>query len=307
VITGLEGLGKDVVVAWVKRALGEMYADLPSHRLTEAKNPWGKVRFLHLSEAKQTTRGTATPHDQMNVLKLWDNTRDSVWIDEKYFQLYEARNVMAMWITSNEEVPLKLSPTDRRFMVFNRRHIQPQPAKGKALVKWLDAESVEGFKGWELVHQWLVQRWASMPDYRKDVLTRPAPMTQAKADMIEADTDDVEIWAVQGMESLSPAPEAWPNIVTRQYVHERMCRAIANGTEGLHRRVIPLNIHKVGQLLAKLGAVRLNKGVQVRVNGVKHRLWAVREAASYEGLDHATLARVVEKWGISSNTTDFDA
>ena len=308
-ITGPQGLGKDIIALPVIRALGDMASEIAGGNLTGGFNPWAQSRFLQVNEMRQTTRATSTPHDQMNALKLWDNSRETVWINEKGVPRFEARNVFCMWITSNEAMPMKLDPNDRRFMVFDRLLTPVDRGLIAGYLAWLDEEDhqLDDLKGWELVQAWLVQRWATMTDLRKRTLMGRAPMTLAKADMIEADVDEIEAWALRGTEATPPAPEAWPNIVWPLYVHERLAHAVSSGTEGLSRRVMVPSVDAIIRLLKKIGAVKLNNGVQVRFGGRRARLWAVRETALFEGLSPNELSKAVETGHARSNTTDFDA
>jgi len=308
-ITGPQGLGKDIIVIPLIRALGDMASEIAGGDVGTPFNPWAQSRFLQVNEMRQTTRASSTPHDQMNTLKLWDNTRDCVWINEKGRPRFEARNVFAMWITSNEAMPLKLDPNDRRFMVFDRLLTPVRKDLIRDYLDWLDDEDpvAGGFQGWELVHAWLVQRWAAMAPYRKQALTGRAPMTQAKADMIDADVDEVEAWMQRGVDAGAPAPEAWPDLVWPLWVHERLVHAVRGGHEGLGPRTHIVGLSQIGQYLAKIGAVRLNDGKPIFVHGRRTRLWAVRNSSLYEGLNTTKLQIVAEKTAPGRYTPDFDA
>ena len=308
-ITGPQGLGKDIIMVPLVNALGDMAEEITSRDLGGANNLWARARFLRVNEMKQTTRATSTPHDQMNALKEADNTRQTVWVAGKWVARHEARNVYCMWISSNEAMPLKLDPNDRRFMVFDRLLTPVNKPLIEDYLKWLDQEDpqLDDLKGWELVKAWLVQRWATMTDLRKRVLTGRAPMTLAKADMIEADVNEIEAWGSRGMDAAPPAPEAWPDIVWPLYVHERLIHAVKQGHEGLGPRTHVPSLDAIGRLLAKIGAVKLNGGNPIEIQGRRTRVWAVRNKELYELLNRAELQRIVGKMAPGSRITDFDA
>ena len=313
VTSDTHGLGKDAILLPLAWGLEGMAEEVRSTDFADPHNTWAACRLLHVQEMKQTTRGTTTAHDTMNTLKQWDNTREVVWINPKNRPRMPARNVFAMWITSNEKVPLRLEPTDRRFVIIDRHGVP----ENKALIKqYIDAgdkgwvnevDPGTACKGWHLVHAWLIQRWADMPVQCRRVLSGRAPMTQAKADMIEASVDEIEAWMRRGVDAEPPSPGAWPPVVSSMWVHARLVRAIKAGDEGISPRVTIPNLSQVGNLLLRAGATKLNNGTQLRINGERLRHWAVRDGDLYAGLNPTELRKIIEKMGPGRGMQGFDA
>lgn len=308
-ITGRQGLGKDVIILPIVRALGEMATEIAGSAITGRFNPWAQARLVQVNEMRQTTRATSTAHDQNNALKLWDNSRETVRIDEKGIPVFEARNVFSMWLTSNEDVPVKLDPNDRRFVVFNRQDTVVRRDLIDRYLDWLEEPILPGstWTGGQLVHAWLDQRWRELSPVRLKALTGRAFMTAAKREMIDADTDEVEDWMQRGIEASAPAPEAWPDIVWPVWVHERLSHAARQGVEGVGPRTPIPNERRLGQMLKKIGATYLHGGKPVRVNGTLTRLWAVRNAGLYVTAQPEQLAKIAGRGVTRGGTTQFDA
>ena len=293
VVIGQQGIGKDMILTPVMRTLGGEQAQvLRGDTMASAFSEWMALRLVQLSETRQTTRGSFTPHDQMARLKwAFDQGKDWMPINPKYAPGYQARNVLMGWLTSNEDVPLRLEPGDRRFLVLDRKDVTRLPAPVYSrLARWLEHED-----GIELVAEWLFQRWEQMADARRWVLTGTAPMTDAKAVMIEENEDLVDVWLRGTMESTHPDPNALPDVVTVDFVKDRMLAAQRNGEFGMMRP----NVHPVsiGKRLARVGATQLNRGAQVVVQGRRTRVWAVRNQMLYENLGADDLIKVANLLG----------
>lgn len=305
-VIGPQGLGKDAITLPVRRGLGSMATEIAGAEIGGLFNSWAMRRFIAVNELRQTTRGGLTPHDQMNALKLWDNTRETVVINAKFQQPYDARNVFALWITSNERMPVRLEKDDRRFMVFDRHDEPVRHDLIQAYLTWLDEEQDDGRKGWELVFAWLGQRWDTMDDYRRNALTGHAPGSPAKQALIQASQDEVQAWVQGCIDAEPPAPEAWPDIISSAYVHKRMTQAVRNG-DGLSTRTVVPSVDRIGRLLGDLGCKNLNNGQPVYVLGKLIRLWACRDHALYVPLKPTELSKVVEKMVGGTGLGDFTA
>jgi len=284
-ITGKQGLGKDVIILPIVRALGAMATEIAGSAITGRFNAWAQARLVQVNEMRQTTRATSTAHDQMNVLKLWDNSRETVRIDEKGAPVFEARNVFAMWLTSNEDVPIKLDPNDRRFVVFNRQEI---PIRRDLLDRYLSWMDIGAPTGSQLVHAWLDQRWRNMPAVRVDALKGRAFMTAAKGAMIDASMDENEVWLRRVIDAQPPSSLAIPDVVSAEMLVTKM------GLSRENKQTV-CSSRQMGNLLSKVGAERLNGGVQIRVDGERVRLWAVRNVGKYDKMSPTALIVVIQQ------------
>jgi hypothetical protein len=280
------------------QALGREQAQvLRGEVMASGFSEWMAMRLVQMSETRQTTRGAFTPHDQMARLKaVFDPGKDWLTINPKYAPTYQARNVLMGWITSNEDTPLRLEAGDRRFLVLDRKHVTPWAGLDyRKLVRWLEHEN-----GLALVAEWLMCRWERMSDARRAALTDVAPMTDAKASMIEENEDLVDVWLRGTMESAHPDPNALPDVVTVDFVIDRMLSAQRDGRFGAMRpSAHPIS---VGKRLARVGATQLNRGTQVVVQGRRTRVWAVRSVALYENLGPDDLAKIANVLGAAPSS-----
>jgi hypothetical protein len=177
---------------------------------------------------------------------------------------------------------------------------------------WVVNPGLDGCLGWQLVHRWLVQRWDTMPVQRKRALSRHAPMTQAKEDMIAASEDEVTGWVRRCIEARPPSPLAWPDLVWGEWVHRRLIRAGKNGDEGVGAQHHPPSVDALGRVLRRLGSVQMNGGNPLILHtGERVRLWCVHNKTTYEKMHPGELKSVVEKFNgnttISGQPLGFDA
>lgn len=282
VITGPQGLGKDTIVLPVVKALDDMATEIAGSEITNVNNPWLAARFVQVNEMRQTSRHTSTAHDQMNSLKLWDNSRETVWINDKYAKRTEARNVFMLWITSNEERPLRLEPSDRRFLMLDRLKT---PVKADLVADYLSFLTPEGA---DMVRLWLLHRWARMPGYRKAILAGRAPMTEAKQEMIDASNED------ELAEWIDTNTPAWPDLVTTQQVHQWLANAIKAGTGGFSSNMRLPSVMQLGHKLAAAGWLKCNKGQPLAIGGLRTRVWSVRDHAKHVDLHPHELKQAME-------------
>ena len=296
IITGPQGLGKDSVMLPLVATLGTFLAQtVQSQQFGTEFNEWAGGRLVQVSETRQNTKGTLTGHDVMNVLKsVFDNSREWMTVNPKYGHKHIARNVVMGWFTSNDREPLRLEPGDRRFLVIDRDGTKPlSQDKYKQLHRWL-VTSAPGtnITGIMRVAEFLYRRWDRMDQPRKDVLMGTAPMTDDKRAMLSRLADPIEEWIRRSIARGPNDPKRFPDIVTADYAHSRLETAVKLGGEGLPSRVGVPHVIRIGHYLRAAGAVVLNDGKLVKVNGVPVALWAVRDAVTYKMLPPSDLAKV---------------
>jgi hypothetical protein len=292
-VIGKQGIGKDMILEPVMQALDTRAQAVTGDDLNGAFTGWQDKRLVRLAEIRQTSWKTITPRDQMTKLKgAFDPGKGWLSINPKMAPQYEARNVLMGWLTSNEDNPLRLEDGDRRFLVLDRRCADRQPdAFYQRVGTWYrDA------RGEALVAEWLSRRWDVMPEHRRRALVGVAPMTEAKAAIIAENEDPVDAWLKDVSEREHPDPYALPDVVSVDFVVERLLQAQKEGRFG-SARVNP-NAASVGRRLAKIGATQLNGGAQVYVEGHRKKVWAVRNAIFYSPLNPADIAKICNTIGL---------
>lgn len=302
ILMGQQGVGKDTMILPVVSTLGPEWAQtLDTQQIGHNFNEWEAKRLIQFTETNQNTRGSLTAHDVMTLLKaLFDNTRAWVAINPKYRDKYKSRNVVMGWFTSNEREPLRLQPGDRRFLVLDRNETKPLSPKIYAdLHDWFTssttASSVSGARsmtGIERVAEFLYRRWDQMSDARRKALTGTAPMTPDKQALLGRLKHPVADW-IERCIAMGPSdPLTFPDIVTAGYVHSRLFTAIRTGGEGIPGGVGLPGLPHIALYLKEVGAVRLNDGKQIKVNGSPVVLWAVRNFSAYKLLSPINLAKL---------------
>lgn len=291
VLTGQPGLGKELIIAPLLEVLGEQALVIKPGDLSAQFNPWMTRRLVLISEMRQTTRGQLTPHDQMALLKVaTDNAKKAVWINPKYQAPYTARNVLALWITSNEQIPLHLDQGDRRFLVLNRLATPLWPMSRYAdLVRWLRTDNNAARVG-EYFHR----RWVDMGDTRRDALMGHAPRNEDKVLLESLSADPIEAWLRETIATTPPNPMALPSVVSVAYVMKRLVDTRRNGDEGLHPNCNVPTATALGIMLRKLGGISAHDGKPVWINGRPTRLIVVRDYDLFIGLTPDVLAKIAD-------------
>lgn len=287
VITGEQRLGKELPMRPLEVKLGDAAGAISPADLHSQYDPWQKLRLGMLNEANQTTRGAQTPKDQMSRLKVaTDNTKEWLTVREKYVPNHRARNVLMLWITSNEKVPLRLDPSDRRFLVLDRHAVQRKPTEFYTrLVRWL--EEIAGVaNGYERVAEFLFRRWERLDHAKRQVLTGVAPWTPDKEQQLEENRDEVEVWLGYAIREA-----VLPDVVAMRDVYHHLADARRKGEAGLRFNTPSPHETQLGEILKKAGAVKLNEGKQLWVGGRGVRLWAVRNGQKYLEMGMAELKK----------------
>jgi hypothetical protein len=214
-----------------------------------------------------------------------DTSRSWVPVEIKYGRKYQGRNVCAVYASTNETAAIALEDDDRRVLVVLSEAV-PWPARRyHKLAAWLEG----GGQG--LVVQWLVERWERIGEARRAAVVGNAPVTAGKREMFLAG-DQVRAWVAERIEE---GGADWPDVMTAAEVVANVRRGKANVASGLTSRAHEPSVIEAGRLLAGLGAVRLLKGAQLRLDGGEQvRLWAVRDGARFASMDTASLREVVK-------------
>lgn len=288
VVQGKQGIGKDMVMGPVQRAVGpDNVALVRADQVTSQFTSWTEKRLVVMRELKQTSSGTATAHDQYTVLKgLVDVTQEWIDVNPKYGKPYRARNTAAIYVSTNEEVPLTLEESDRRTMVLASTAAPLTKDEINALVPWF----AQG--GDVLVVQWLRERWARLTANRRGaVASGHAPMTAGKRTMLRAAVSGGDLGAWIADRLAEPSSAAWPDLMAAEDVMANIARAQASGADGLPRGGRCPSARVVGKIMAAIGCVRAAKGEPVQLrDGRRLRIWATRDTSRFASLGGAAVA-----------------
>lgn len=288
-VQGAQGIGKDLMMAPVKAGVGEdNAATIKGAQLASSFNEHEARRLVLISELRQTTTGSVSGHDQYNAIKsLVDTSAGVRAINPKYGRKYVARDVCAVFTSTNEPGAIALEADDRRVMVCMSKADRLSKAYYERVVAWLATG------GTDRVVQWLLERWDSMGARRQGALTGNAPWTRSKRHMFLAG-DDVLIWLDDKI--AAGADPDWPDIMSAEDVQANIERAISSASGGLSSKLRAPSVARVGRKLLDLGCRPLAGGHQVRLrDGRKVRLWSLRNHDNLASASGGQLADLVER------------
>jgi hypothetical protein len=298
-LSGDPGAGKNLLILPLELAFGPGGAHrITPERLRDKFDEYLKARLCILSEARETTPGTITPHDAYSRIKeIVDATAGWRLIDPKFEKKEWAYSTTGLAMFSNEQNMLPVDARERR-LGYYRVEVEPRPrADFEYLVAWLKENVFDPFgdmphagtPGWKLVVKWLVQRWAGLDEPRRAAFQGDAPMTPEKAVM-------VSVAANPAKELLGAAIAGdfgdgkIPDLIDILGVRQRLQGMIDNGGFGVDKGTrIPANA-KLGDWLREFKAERLNYDpikrvhTQILCGNTRRRLWAVRNAEKYRAL-----------------------
>lgn len=169
VFHGAEGTGKSYLFESVLEIHGRHGKVVGQRELESQWNDWQSGCTMVIGD--EVVSRTEMRHHK-GVLKALITSKD-VNIATKFMSLRSERNCMHLVFLSNEIEPLKLDPTDRRYLVVWT------PRKGdqslyQAAVRWRQAGGASA-----LLHELLTRDLSGWDSHA------PPPMTQAKEDLIE--------------------------------------------------------------------------------------------------------------------------
>jgi hypothetical protein len=290
-LTGGQGIGKDFLPSVIEHLMPRDVAHINSGHLASPYSGWLKARLILGQELRQTTRGQATGHDQYQRLKeVTSDTDPWLAVNGKYERPSLARNVCALWLTSNEAAPLPIENDDRRFVVF-RSPALPWPAQRYTdLGAWLKGGSPSGY---ELVGEYLYRRWEGMDEGRRRAVTSRPPSTEAKAELARSSRPGASIWLEDAILAEPPDPSALPDVVSAETLVDAMARAVRSN-QGLSPDTRVPSATQMGIYLREAKCQRLNQGRQVRHKGRVYRLWSLRNHDVYTKMTADQLVVVLD-------------
>ena len=164
-----QGIGKDMFGYGLSRTLGHGNSTTIGRKELERDfNTHVKKRLIHVSDLQTTTRGSMNGSDVYNSLKqLTSNLPKTVTVNEKYQPTYDADNLAAWIISTNDEAPMTIPAEDRRWYVVKGRETKREPAFYAAAGAWLEARETG-----DIIRAFLRLRWEAIR--RNAALSYPA-------------------------------------------------------------------------------------------------------------------------------------
>ncbi len=265
-----QGVGKNLLFETIASIIGPAHAAvIGQSELTSDFNGWSNRRiFIIGDEVSGSDKRSET--DKLKGLITGTTNR----INEKYQPARETPNLMNFVFLSNHHDALFVNDGDRRFFVWEIQSGQlPQPL-AKDYVTWRDSG------GLSALHHSLLN--LDISDFNPKA---PAPMTEAKQQMVDDSRSDLESWVADLMVS---------------NISQMLGRELATASE-LGRRYEADTEHKTPSTKAIVGACK-RQGVyarpnQVRIsNGKKVRVLALARMDYWKQQPEASWTAEMTKW-----------
>jgi len=267
-IGGDEGIGKDSLFKPLISALGrDNCRSIEMHDITAPFNGWAaKTKLVLVAEIY---RGATSQQVIMERLKpLIALPPETIRINEKYLPAYDVPNLISFVLFTNHRDALKLSRSDRRYMVVWSPAQPRDQSYYRELHDFIDSNTGK-------IAKWLAQR-----NLQSFSATGVAPVTAAKEEMRQTAQAPLDAWIEEGI--LSSAPPFY-DLVT---IEELMC-------------VLPAHIVRshpservIAQILGAWGAQKLCRTDWM--DRAKRNVWALRNVDSYLDLEPPAIRRAAE-------------
>jgi hypothetical protein len=293
-LTGGQGIGKDLIVMPLLRLLHPEVSIIDSSDLGDKYTHWLRAKFIVGQELRQTTRGSQTGHDAYNLLKqITANTHPWLTSRGKYERPVLTANVCALWLTSNDPAPLPIELDDRRFVVFDSP-ARPWPGQRyQDLADWLMA-GAPGHRGYDRVGEFLYRRWASMDAPRRQAVLSKPPGTASKQNLARGSRSSAASWLEDAIATEPPDPDALPDVVSAADMVDAMTKAVRNN-RGLSPNTWVPSVEQMATYMRKAGCQRLHGGEPVRHKGRLRRLWSLRNHDVYTSMPPSQLSVVLDQ------------
>lgn len=252
-LISLEGAGKSWLGNLMREILGwSNTTEIEGQQLEGSFSDWAKnTQFALVEEMSVNPRDAAKVMDRLKTMV----TSPVLQINPKGTAAYEIPNRMNMMLLSNRLNAAVLAGSDRRFFVFANM-LPPLGADYMApLWSWLRSGEASAAVAWHLLRK--VDLSAFNP-------LRPAPMTQAKLDMIETSQDETSFEIRAAMEA-NEMPFMRDCFTAEQVIAECLVR----------NKNSRLNQKSVTTFFRQLGAVNLGQ-IRDAITGTRPRVWCHR-------------------------------
>lgn len=296
-IIGPQGAGKEQIWAPFMDVLGVNRAVNVSQAMFNSPfNAWAMHRLVMMPEIRRTTRGTATDHDQYQIIKrMCDAGRKIDSINEKYVRAANVANVFALVMTSNEDRPLTIPDDDRRIWVIRVAASGWTVDRHQKLAAWLERPSPWGATNNHAVVEYMIRYWDH--DLMVGEVQGHAPMTRDKRVLVRLGGGPIMDWLEDRLDRVAPNPLALHELITAHELVDLAEAALRSGDQGLSRKTVIPPAEHMGRIMAELGCRKLNQGTPVLLSsGERRRLWAHRDASpNFDTMNSGDLALAWDK------------
>jgi putative DNA primase/helicase len=144
----MEGTGKSLMMDVMRKIYGRYARSITQLQLQSEFTGW--MSGMLFCVAEEVVSAADRKHHKGLLQNMVTNT--SVQINEKNMPVREERSHANFAFLSNDQIPMLLNPTDRRYTVINVETVQP-PDYFEAIRKEIEAGGVEAFYRWLLEYE----------------------------------------------------------------------------------------------------------------------------------------------------------
>ena len=266
-----QGTGKTMLGETMSYIYGRNYGTVTNTELASQFNEWLMDKSFIVGDelALGDKRHTASGIKDMI-------TRTQVRINSKNRKTYAVRDCANFYLTSNHEDALYLEAGDRRVFVHRVDADPLSPPEYQAYWRWLKEEGGAARLFYYLINE--VDCSLFDPQGR-------APMTTAKIDMTTSGRGDTEDWCVL----VATEPDTVISQPYDLFTTKDLLSFYDPDGKGSTR------IIGMGKALGAAGVHKMPGGNNAVVQGMRTRLWAIRNAGHYRLMGPAQASRAYEE------------
>lgn len=155
ILSGSQGIGKDALLAPIRRAVGEWNCrNISPDEVLDKNNPWAACVMLTIDEVRPMNddhRATSM-YDALKALSV--APPNTIGIKEKYEKQRWVANCLRIFATTNDRLAFYIPEEDRRVLMLHsmlpsRWHLKEgQPNYFRELFRWMYAGGEEAVSAW---------------------------------------------------------------------------------------------------------------------------------------------------------------
>lgn len=276
VVHGTEqGTGKSLIGYTLGSIYGSNFTEVDDEDIHATHNEWAENKQFVLGD--EITGG-----DKRAVAERLKRmiTRSKIRLNPKYVPSYEVPDCINYYFTSNHPDSFFLEDKDRRFFIWE---VVGMPMSEDFYIQY-DRALKSGDLGRALFHYLLS---IDVSDFNPNA---PAPMTEAKKEMIDSGRSELNAW----VNALKEDPDTVLRIDGKVLRHDLWrSEELLSLYDPLERKRVTAN--GMARELKRAGIMRPAGTVGVRTSAGQVRLWAVRNPDKYKGASLTFLGDAYDK------------
>lgn len=174
------GTGKSMLGYTMKAIYGKNFVEIGDRELADGRNEWAQSKQFVMGDDVTSGEHRKQVADRLKAMI----TQEQIRVDAKYVPLISLPDCLNYYLNSNHLDTVLIEDKDRRYFIHEVKGPPLTLAWATSYMRWRDAEGGAAALHYHLLHLPL----AGFDPHA------PAPMTLAKAMMIEAGLSDVGVW-----------------------------------------------------------------------------------------------------------------